>query len=501
MIRTVLLATCSAFAISTATPDRAVADPITAAVGVAALSTASSVITAGGIASFTFLGLAPGLASIAASFAVRAGLGIALNALSTNDDSNQSRRVNRGYKINALGSALPRQVIYGKTRVGGAVFYQKAGGSANEYLHRCIAFAGHEIESYETIYINDDAVELDGSGNVTSPAKYAGWVRIKQFTGTAAQSADSDLVNDVGEWTTDHRARGVAYLYVRFRHDQSDTAKELWVNGVPTISAIIKGKKVYDPRSDTTAWSDNPALCLRDYLISDYGLDDVSANMDEDLFTEAANTCDQTLYGGKRYTCNGAFLLDASPANIIRAITSSMGGIFWFLHGKWAVRAAAYNPPEFSFNEDDLRSSIQIATRHSRRDNFNTVRGVYRGPETFYAETDYTEVSEAEYVTEDGGVVVTTDLPLIFTDTDAECQRIALIALRRNRLQKTITATFGIRALAVRIGDTIKFSNSKIGWIDEIFECVDWRFGLSQDMGIEISMVLREINQAVFDSE
>ena len=40
----------------------------------------------------------------------------------------------------------------------------------------------------------------------------------------------------------------------------------------PNISAIVKGRKVYDPRTTSTVWSDNAALCVLDYLLSDFGL-------------------------------------------------------------------------------------------------------------------------------------------------------------------------------------------------------------------------------------
>ena len=77
-------------------------------------------------------------------------------------------------------------------------------------------------------------------------------------------------------------------------------------NGFPEITAIIKGKKVYDPRTSTTAWSDNPALCLRDYLTSgkegtnttiyNYGISEDIESVDDDLVIIAANVCDHLNY-------------------------------------------------------------------------------------------------------------------------------------------------------------------------------------------------------------
>jgi hypothetical protein len=144
---------------------------------------------------------------------------------------------------------------------GGVVFYQET-TSDNRYLHRLIAVAGHEVNQIGDIYLNDEIVTIDGSGNVTSPSQYNGKVRLIKHLGTADQAADADLVSESTLWTTNHRARGIAYIYARFLYDA-----DAFPNGVPTVTSIVQGKSVYDPRTELTAYSDNAALCLRDYLI------------------------------------------------------------------------------------------------------------------------------------------------------------------------------------------------------------------------------------------
>ena len=176
--------------------------------------------------------------------------------------------ISRGYTVNSIGPALSHAVIYGEVKVGGAVFYQTT-TSSDRYLHRCIAFAGHEVDSYTAFYLNDEEVTLDGGGNVTAPAQYSGYVRIKSHVGTTTQAADSDLVSEVTEWTTAHQAKGVAYAYVRYDGNGGSTA---FPNGLPTLTAKVKGRKVYDPRDASTAWSDNPVLCLRDYVLSSFAI-------------------------------------------------------------------------------------------------------------------------------------------------------------------------------------------------------------------------------------
>lgn len=469
------------------TPEPAEADPISLAVATTVASVASA--TAAGTA-FTFLGLA-GLPAVFASVAVRAALGFAMNALMS-----KGKQISGGYTINELGPALPHAVIYGKTRVGGTIFYQSLTDNSpdvNDLLHMCIAFAGHEIQSYDTIYFDDDAVTLDSDGNVTAPSRYVGWARVKQYLGSDSQGADDDLVSEVTEWTYDHKASGIAYLYCRF--EQSAT---VFPNGPPTVTALIKGKKVYDPRDGTTAWSDNPALCLRDYLTADYGLAENSSEIDDDLVGTAADVCEETVDAADRYTCNGAFLLDATPEDICRNLISSMGGTLWYANGKWGMQAAKYVTPVVSFDEGDMRGPLKISSRHSRRDNFNGVTGVYRGAATEYVEADYQPVTSATYVTEDGGQEVYSDLPLIFTDTEVMARRIATIFLERNRRQITVTGVFGLKAMRVRVGDTLYLSDEYAGWTNKIFEVVDWKFMLTEEMDIQIAMILREIDSAVY---
>jgi len=454
-------------------------------------STVSSIFAAGGVGALTFSALGvslTGWGAAFAQFAIRAALGYALNALAPKPGG-----LSRGYNVNSLGPALPHAVIYGEAKVGGAVFYQATSGTANRYLHRCVAFAGHEVDSFTAFYLNDDEVTLDVSGNVTAPAQYVGYCRILSHTGSDSQTADATLVSEVTEWTTNHQAMGVAYAYVRYDHNAT-----AFPNGVPTLTAKVKGKKVYDPRTLTTAWSDNPALCLRDYLTSGYGLNEVAGLIRDAKFTAAADICDDVVSGASRYTCNGAFTLDATPESAISGILSAMGGMFWFAQGQWQCNAAAYSGPSVNFDESDIIGELNIATKNSRRENFNTVHGTYRGAETNWQESDFSEVTNATYVTEDGGVETAMDMQLPFTDTDAMAQRIATVALNRNRRQMTVTAAFGIRALQVGIGDTIYFSNTRAGWTDKVFEVTDWRLSMNENMTLGVNMLLREIDSAVF---
>ena len=111
--------------------------------------------------------------------------------------------------------------------------------------------------------------------------------------GTGATAADSDAnANDLtlhAVWSTDHRQRGCAYAWVRLKWSET-----LFPNGLPNLTFEIQGKKLYDPRTAATVWSDNAALAALDYLQDTvYGMNVATADLDTTLINAAANACDE----------------------------------------------------------------------------------------------------------------------------------------------------------------------------------------------------------------
>lgn len=454
-------------------------------------------------------GAAIGLTAASSAFLVGLITTVVLGAASRALMPKPSFGGNRGYDTTAIGSALDHQIIYGRMRVSGARIYDEATGTNNKFLHRIIAVAGHEVESFDRIYINDEYIEVSAleaaEGNVPlvyssdgsdTSDRYDGKIRINLHLGSPTQDADADLVAESDHWTDQCKLSGIAYMYIRLKFNAN-----AFPNGIPEINATVNGKKVYDPRTSTTAWSDNPALCLRDYLTSSYGIAEETANIDDTLVIAAANVCDQTNTdaGTTRYTCNGAFTTASTPYDMISSILTSMDGSLWYSQGKWRMKPAYWTAPVLDLNEDDLRSSISLQTRHSRRNNFNTVKGTFRGEESNWQTTDYPEVDSPASITADNGQVSVADVDLPFTDNSVEARRIARISLERNRQQLTVSAAFGLKTLQVQVGDNIRLTNSRFGWDNKEFEVVSWSFGLTDGLDLQTNMVLRETAESVYD--
>ena len=327
-------------------------------------------------------------------------------------------------------------------------------------------------------------------------------MRILTALGTAGQPANSALLLESAHWTNACTLSGIAYIYARFQYNQ-----DAYPNGIPTITAVVRGKKVYDPRTTTTAWSSNPALCLRDYLKSDYGLAEDDSKIDDAAIISAANICDQIVNNAAsapdststRYTCNGSFTTAVTPYDNLSNLMSSMGGKIWYGQGKWRLKPAYWTTPVMDLTNDDFRSGIGVSTRHSRRDNFNTLAGTFRGAESDWQVTDYPSVTNAAFLAADNNQESVADVPLTYTAFSLEASRLGLIALEANRQQLTVSASFGLRALQLEIGDNVRITNTRFGWTNKEFEVQSWSFGLTDGLDLQVDMVLRETAEAIYD--
>ncbi len=196
------------------------------------------------------------------AFAAGAGLSSLSRALAPKPNMNASLR---GQTITNRDPVGTRKVVYGKTRVGGNIVFMESTGTNNDDLYLVIAIAGHEIESYEAVYFNEEKVYE----NAAYVSDWDTYIDLHFYYGTDTQTANSALVSaSNNKWTNAHTLNGVAYIVVKLTYDQDKFA-----TGLPNISCIIKGKKVLNVGGTATAWTDNAALIIADYLRdTKYGL-------------------------------------------------------------------------------------------------------------------------------------------------------------------------------------------------------------------------------------
>ena len=425
--------------------------------------------------------------------AVSAVTSLALRALTPKPSLSSGMR---GLLTNVLDGTAPQHYVYGQVRKGGTVTFYEATGADNTFLHMNICLAGHEVQEIGDIYINYKVVAVDGSGFVTS-APWNSKIRIKKRLGSDAQAVDPDFdLETSGD--SSFRGRGIAHLYVRLEYDQ-----DVFTNGIPIITAVVKGKKVFDPRTGTIVWSSNAALCVRDYLVDARGLADTG--IDDTMLAVAANVCDEDVpkaTGGteKRYALNGVVVSDVQiGAALQQMMTACAGTLFWG-QGEWKLKPAYYTPPVKTFTLNDLRSAITLQTRGSMSEVFNAVQGTFNDAAQDWVTVDYPKLVGSTFVAEDNGVESVIDVELPMTTSSATAQRISKLALFRGREQMTLSADFSLSALEAQVGDIIALTIDRYGWTAKEFEVVGWKFFNSTEGGeMMVNMSLRETSEAAFD--
>ena len=408
-----------------------------------------------------------------------------------------------------------RKVVYGRAKVGGTIVYMSEGTSGvasdREHLYMITALSYKEIDSFEKIYANNEELTIDPTnGRVTSPSRYypnsqARWNFVTNMTGTTTQTLDS-TVTTYTDLTSADQFKEIACLQFWMAYDP-----EVFTSGIPNVTALVKGRKVLDFRTGTTAWSDNPALIIYDYLTdTDYGLAVPTSRMDTTSFTAAANTCEEQVdlntdpvTTENRYTCNGVIDTAATINNNLEMLLSSCVGNLAYIDGKYKLTVGQYVAPTQTITEDDLRGAVSLITKPSRREVFNVVKGIIVTEETNWQPADYPEVKNAAAITA-AGEEIKSELPLPFTSSSSMAQRIAKIYLNKNLQDYTLTLPLKLTQFKLEPNDTVNVTLEKsFGFKNKIFEVVEWKFGSSNGSNGEIilgvDVTLRETSSSVYD--
>ena len=338
-----------------------------------------------------------------------------------------------------------RKIIYGESRTDGAVVFIATSGSGSRYLNLVVAFADHPCQSIEQLYLDDRPVLNSGS----VAGEFVDVVEYHPHLGSDTQTVETALQAEVGNtvWTDAHRLRGITYVYLRILYSE-----DLFGDAAPRVSARIKGKPLYDPRTQSTAWSDNAALAIRDYLLSEnYGFSSGTAEVDDASVAIAANDCDQRVTNADgstepRYAVNGVLDTATTIGENLKVLRDALAGNVTYFAGVFSVRAGVYLAVSDTIDDSDLIEEMNFRSRNLR-EAYNGARGLYRTPALDWQEEDYPAYQLAAALTADGEPRW-LDLPLPLTTSASRCQRIAKIAVMHSRAARTVELGVKLAALA-----------------------------------------------------
>lgn len=278
--------------------------------------------------------------------------------LADRDTLNKTATASAVQTMNLVPEGTVARIVLGCDRLGADVVnvLSHAGYLVVQAVW-CWAPGGVGIEAIESVTFGDAAVP-------------AGVARV-DYLGLAVQSVDPWLAAAfaaAGQTYTD-TLPGVAYSV--FRIPAAETA-----SGLPTIAAIIKGAKLYDPRTGLTAWSENPSVALSAFVAAtDWGM---AQPVDWTSVVAAADANDELVGGEPRRRIGltlGAVQRSDAWLETLRTYASC-----WVVPGNSGVRLVPDRPTAVSatlaHDAGQIRSIAAIAKR-GRADTPTMVRVVY----------------------------------------------------------------------------------------------------------------------------
>jgi hypothetical protein len=328
------------------------------------------------------------LAKVGASI----GLSVLASALLTRQDGPKPQNG----QINIRQPIPVAKVGVGRCRIGGAyVLYHQANGESYDVL----ALHFGRIDGFEQFYLNDDLVTVGPDGLVSHPERYGDAVRLWTRVGLTSETAYSEVVDGIGDpdvWSSDHTGDGIASLGLFCHGVDVERIRKTYPNVLPSPNAVARLTRLYDPRSEATAWSANAALAILWYLHYEHGLALDYDDIDLDSFKVAANVCDELVAlkaGGTepRYECHGTFDLDpakAPPVSVLAAMLSTCDGrLFQRADGRVALLAGKYVAPTVRIGRSHIR---QFSPRFDRSIERRTsvVQAKFTSPAHAYSEQD-----------------------------------------------------------------------------------------------------------------
>jgi hypothetical protein len=394
--------------------------------------------------------------------------------------------------VNDTNTVESIPVIYGQRRIGGSRVLAHVSGKSgksgmpdatNAYLHIVLVHCEGEI------FIGGD-YQIDNK-DVTSYLSTQ--VQYTLHKGADAQVAAPDLITAAPTiWTSAHKLSGVCYSHLVFKYDTATFPQ------VPTVTVNLSGRTVYDPRTGMTVWSDNPAICIRDYLTNArYGRGVSSSDIDDANFIVAANYCDELvakLPSGteKRYRCNAVIDTSQPALDNLERLLATCRGMLVFSGGKYRLRIDKPETATFTFNESNIVGawSIKLGDKRTR---FNRVRATWIDPANQWQAAMIVRDS-ATYRTADNGLMLEAQIEYPYVTSSGQAQRLTDMHLVQSRFGISCAFRATIAGLLCEVGDVVNITHATPGWTNKPFRIRS----ISLMASDEVEVVCNEYDASVY---
>ena len=351
-------------------------------------------------------------AIIAAVIAVAASAGVYYQQRKMEAQAKKQAQEAKAVQISGHDSNRGLYTVYGKALIGSTTVWKKVSDKqtrmtqtgfttfsrgtgdfingtrdlkSNRFLYRAVSLCAGPIQSVENILIDDEGYQSSRFGQGDN-RHFAASVSLGPTAGQNF-SAMRTSYSDFGAWGSTFTGKGVAYAIERLYLDNDKPAYQ----GEPSTKYLVKGRKLYDPRKDSTSsvydatlgtsshrfatpttweWSDNPVLALLDYMTnSEYGRGLALSVIDLESIADSADKCDVLVDVPARLTNTTGSSYDFYDPESGQVITVPVN-----------TNIPNYRPEQGSSSQQKrFRINIAIDPSKELLDNIQEILNVFRG--------------------------------------------------------------------------------------------------------------------------
>jgi hypothetical protein len=446
----------------------------------------------------------------------------------------------KGILVNKDANNNPIPVVYGQRQVGLTRVYVESSGADNQYLYIAGVLCeggGAGIESIDEIYVDDKLVVWSGaltdgtlrtvnSSDTNFYKDGTSLISVQGFYGLDNQSASS-LLQEQANWTTNHKLSGLAYLAIRLKWNQDA------FSGIPEIRVTLKGKKIYDPRLDSTkggsgshrqdtastwAYSKNSSLVLLDYLRNGRygkGLPNSAFETNYDSFKTSANTCETQVTPYTSGTDINLFethaVLDSEKKVIdnVRELLVPMRAIFNYTQGKYKVIIEGTGSSQLLLTKDNVVSEVKLQGEN-KSEKYNRVIGTFTNPSKDYQSdtVSYPPFDDSALAVEDrfatmlsadNDTLLERSFDMIHVTSPYQAEEICENILKRSRNCLKAEVTITSEGLNLAIGDIVTATYDTAGFSAKPFRVMS--LSINADSTVNLGLEEHQDNFYTWESK
>lgn len=344
---------------------------------------------------------------------------------------------------------IPVALIYGLNRVGGNIIWHK-GEEGEQTAMQFIGIGEGEVDSISNVRVNSVALStLEGCS-------------VDLYTGTATQEVDSRAAGEV---------KGLRYLaYAACTWIASDKLSSL----PSKVTFEVRGLKVETWGGSswvtTKTYSNNPAACIRDYLMRDKEIGGVgisTLNIDHDGFGEVYDYCAGQVSDGEgglenRFELNYVIDTRRNAIDNLSDMLSSFGGYLIITGTTIKIGVKRSQSSVYDFTENNIKADSFTYSYFGKDDQINRI-GVQ------YVDKDQEDTKPIAFVDDfsdqDDHGVREKIFPMYGIGRMSQAVRMAwqiLYDLKLNPI--TIQFETDIQAMHIEPGDIIRVTHSLPNW-------------------------------------